>query len=319
MENPADALPSLHDNREVEPTGLRCSLAISTSSYASPSQASSPGTSSTIWTSTTPSPAPSSLKKAPGHQKESAVWWYIEENASGSCVCQVELPPTDKNPSGGICECVFKGKSTSTLKGHIRAFHPAEAAIMDAHDKEMNEKKKQERDNEAKMRQPKKAKAQQSSLAAIPQSSKWEPHRYDKNSPVYRKITEHLAFLVGITSVPNSIVENEAFRNLINQLDPRYAVPGRKTIGKEISKLAESMRANIMTHMSSARVIHFCVNSWSKRGQTSTYLRITAHFFSYENQESHTVLIGLREMLRRHTGDYIREVFTEVTEADQSR
>ena len=117
---------------------------------------------------------------------------------------------------------------------------------------------------------------------------------------------------MGTTSVPYSIVENEAFRNLIDQLDPRYSVPGRRTIGKEVNKLAESMRANIMAHMSSARMIHFCADNWSKRGQTSTYLGITAHFFSYENLQPHSVLIGLREMLRRHTGDYIREIFTEV-------
>ena len=206
MQDSAGALTSLHDDQEEEPTGERHLPAIRTSSGAGPSRPSSPGTSSTLWTSTTPSPAPSVLKKVPGRQKESAVWWYIEENAHGNCVCQVQLPRTAKNPFGGICEFPFKGKNTTTLKGHLRSHHPAEAAIMDAHDNELKEKRKEKKVKEASAREAKKAKSHQSSLAAIPPSSQWQPHRYDKESCVYHKITEHLAFSIGMIRVVLYIV-----------------------------------------------------------------------------------------------------------------
>ena len=97
-------------------------LAISMSSGAGFSQASSPRASSTVWTSTIPSTTPSLQKNCLGYRKESTV---VACRGNATCVPSAVLP-TDRM---GICEC-FKSKSTTTLKGLICAFHPPEAAIM---------------------------------------------------------------------------------------------------------------------------------------------------------------------------------------------
>ena len=59
--------------------------------------------------------------------------------------------------------------------------------------------------------------------------------KYEKNSDRYNYIRTKLAFFVGSTNVSNSIVENTAFlQSLLEALNPRYKVPGRTLIGKEI-------------------------------------------------------------------------------------
>ena len=58
--------------------------------------------------------------------------------------------------------------------------------------------------------------------------------KYDNKSQRYQLITRKLAVYVGSTSAPISLVENEEFRSFMITLDPRYPVPSRTLIGREI-------------------------------------------------------------------------------------
>ena len=49
---------------------------------------------------------------------------------------------------------------------------------------------------------------------------------YTKENPRYKSITRKLATFVAIANVPNNIVDNEEFQELIAELDDRYITPG---------------------------------------------------------------------------------------------
>jgi len=55
----------------------------------------------------------------------------------------------------------------------------------------------------------------------------------DNQSIKYKRITLHLAKIFGATNVPI----NAEFRELIQELDPRYNLPHRKKVGLEIDEL----------------------------------------------------------------------------------
>lgn len=69
------------------------------------------------------------------------------------------------------------------------------------------------------------------------------------------------------------------FKNVIHVLDPRYTVPSHNTLSREIEKLNDHMTSAIKFHLLSAIAINFTTNIWSKRGLTTSYLGVTAHFF----------------------------------------
>ena len=54
-----------------------------------------------------------------------------------------------------------------------------------------------------------------------------------------------MAIFIGSTNVPISLVENMEFQSLLEAIDPRYPVPGRTLIAKEIDKVLFVMKTNI--------------------------------------------------------------------------
>lgn len=107
--------------------------------------------------------------------------------------------------------------------------------------------------------------------------------KYKKGSNRYQFITRKLAFFVGSTNAANRIVEDAAFQSLLETLDARCSVPGRAVIGKEIDKLLLEMKLKIEASLAEARKINFCAEVWLKKGLSSSYLGVTAHFFSQHN------------------------------------
>lgn len=103
---------------------------------------------------------------------------------------------------------------------------------------------------------------------------------YSKHSSIMRK----LAIFVGSTNVASRIVENVEFKDLLHSMDPRYPTPGLTVINKELDEVMFELKAKISVHLQSATKISLCADIWSKKELTSTYLKITAHFFSSKYQ-----------------------------------
>ena len=75
---------------------------------------------------------------------------------------------------------------------------------------------------------------------------------YSKDSHQYKAVTRKLAIFVGSSNVANTIVENYEFVDLLEALDPRYPVPGRTALSKELNCVLIELKAKITTHLESA-------------------------------------------------------------------
>lgn len=80
-----------------------------------------------------------------------------------------------------------------------------------------------------------------------------------------QRITRRLAIFVGSSNVPNSLVENREFQSLLEALDPRYPIPGRTLLGREIEKVLFDMKANIRRVLSAAQKVSLCADIWTKK------------------------------------------------------
>ena len=88
-----------------------------------------------------------------------------------------------------------------------------------------------------------------------------------------------MAIFVCGTNVVNSIVENSIFQSLLEALDPRYPIPGQALIGKEIDKVMLDVKEKIASFLSQSHKVSLRADIWTKKGMSSSYLGITAHFF----------------------------------------
>ena len=145
----------------------------------------------------------------------------------------------------------------------------------------------------------------------VAESFKGKP-AYLKTSERCLTITRQLAIFIGGTNVLNSIVENEAFKSFVKSLDSRYPVPGRALISNELDKVVITLKQNMQALMSQARKVALCADIWSKRGLTSSYLGVTAHFFSRKDHRKHVVTLCVKRMPSPHTAVHVREKVEEV-------
>ena len=189
------------------------------------------------------SPAGSSVSRTAttGRPKKSPVWEYFDyDELQGKSLCQVlkVRPTSSDSDTSEICGHKIEGKWPTNLRQHLKKAHPdvySEVSKRDHTEEEKKTKKEAER-QKASLKV-----SQQLTLAQSLQSG----CAYDKSNHKYKAITRKLAIFVGTTSVPNSIVENLAFKDLLHTADPRYKVPSRTVVRKELESVYIEMRAKI--------------------------------------------------------------------------
>jgi len=109
-------------------------------------------------------------------------------------------------------------------------------------------------------------------------------------------------------------VDNLKFKDFLHTMDSGYTVPGRGAIGKEIDKVVIELKAKIGSFLLKANKISMCADIWSKRGITSSYLGVTAHFYCSKDHRRHNVTLAVRRMPLNHTGENIYELVESVLE-----
>ena len=233
-----------------------------------------------------------------GRPRDSFVWdhfIYVEEREKS--VCQVPL-----GEEGSICGKEINGRYPTNLKAHLKHTHP----IVHAEIQRKNEEKEKEKSRR------KSGEGASTQLKLSQTHSLRGGAKYAKESPRNKSITRKLATFVAIANVPNSIVDNEEFPELLAELDDRYVVPGQTSIGTEMDRLLMDLKAKVLARMNQARKLAICVDIWSKKGLTASFLGVTAHFFTPQDHKRHRVTLAVRRLASPHTADHVEAVVEEV-------
>ena len=195
------------------------------------------------------------------------------DSSSGKSVCQVpDLSTEDAEDSSSptLCGHAIPGKFPSNLRQHLKSHHGA------VYQELLRSKEKQKEEREALRSKTTHGPTpmSQRTLGEIVKSQR----KYEKESLKYQMITENLAMFVASSSVPNSIIENDEFRSLILTLDPRYQVPSRTLISIEIDHLLLALKGKFQSYLMDAQKVSICADVRTKKGMTTSYLGLTAHF-----------------------------------------
>ena len=72
------------------------------------------------------------------------------------------------------------------------------------------------------------------------------------------------------------------------------------------------LKAKVLVQMNQTRKVAICVNIWSKKGLTASFLGVTAHFFTPRDHKRHRVTLAVRRLASPHTADHVEAVVEEV-------
>lgn len=133
---------------------------------------------------------------------------------------------------------------------------------------------------------------------------------YDKSSKRYKDITDAVAFYIAKDMLPLSTVEKPGFKYLLNVLDPRYALPGRKYFSKTaIPKLYLKCKESVQQEILSAEYFATTSDLWSSR-TSEPYISLTIHFIDKE-WNLKTRCLETAYFPDDHTGEVIAEGLKE--------
>ena len=125
-----------------------------------------------------------------------------------------------------------------------------------------------------------------------------------------RKITILIGEMMALDCQPFSIVKDQGFISLLNQLQPHYKIPSRKYFSAMlIPELYAKCKETVEKVLQSQEYVALTSDIWSSCGYDSV-ISFTAHFITDKFVKSHC-LLQVSKFNDRHTGDNIALMFAD--------
>ena len=82
-------------------------------------------------------------------------------------------------------------------------------------------------------------------------------------------------------------------------------MPRRTALNKEIDKVLFELKQKITCLLRNARKINLTADIWTKKGMSSSFLGVTAHFFNRVDHKKYNITLAVRPFESPHTGNRI--------------
>ncbi|GBP12619.1 Zinc finger BED domain-containing protein 4 [Eumeta japonica] len=196
-----------------------------------------------------------------------------------------------------------KGRTTSSLKNHLKSMHTEEFTLFEKANKE-KALQKMKTDAGKSVTPLQEAKKQFSLEEVIQKANKW-----DVNNVNSKKIDKLIGEMIPLQNLPFNFVEGLGFRRLIQEIARRYNFRGRnfftefvckELYGKIAIKVKELLKK--FDHMS------FTSDIWSDPSSNASLLSLTCHGIASDFERS-SIILKCETFDDRHTGDIIAEKF----------
>ncbi|KAK2192686.1 hypothetical protein NP493_25g04019 [Ridgeia piscesae] len=136
--------------------------------------------------------------------------------------------------------------------------------------------------------------------------------KYSPTDPKQATFIKNIPVFVAGSLQSFSIVEDEGFRKLISDIDPRIVCPSRYHLStKLIPETSANIHRKLQLLLETTSDISVTVDLWSNR-QMRSFIGITAHFIS--DWELRSAVLACRRITGRHTADNISAQYEIVNE-----
>lgn len=221
----------------------------------------------------------------PLKNSDSAVWKYFSKSKiSSSCK---------------LCPYTMPNKFPGNAKKHLRKYHKEQGQEVDQADELKNQ-----------------AKHDQKQLTMM---ESWKgKNKYSHQHPKQRQFREALAWFAGCTTVSFGALQSPEFKQLILIVNPLLRIPATDTTKKDIESLFQKCVIAIKKAISEARKITISSDIWTKRGNRSSFLGITATFYHPVLKKKYHVVLAVKkfETVTHNSVDVMREMNAAIEKYD---
>jgi hypothetical protein len=246
-----------------------------------------------------------SFKITSGRKRDSTVWQHFSHDAvPNKSKCLVSTA------DGKQCGRMIAGKNTTNLMNHLKFNHASvHKEVVDAESAKKLAATTSKND-ESSPAMPNSSMQQQSLSSCLRKPSVWA-----RDSHEAKCRDQQLAKMIVSSGIQVRIVENQQFVEFCKILDPKYCVPGRTKINRQLKDNYEDCRSQVMAALSSTRRLTIGMDIWTKKGYSCSYLAISAALFHQKLREPIHIILNLDTIQHPHTGEMIGERLTSTLDA----
>uniref|UniRef100_A0A3P9J2Q6 DUF659 domain-containing protein n=1 Tax=Oryzias latipes TaxID=8090 RepID=A0A3P9J2Q6_ORYLA len=231
-----------------------------------------------------------------GRKRESPIWDFLEYNSVENKSKCLVVEAGDK-----ICGTLLKGKNPTNLKVHLKSAHKnANQQFLD----------------KLACRPPspeKEARAGNVNTGKKPNTSSMIMDCFDRrpnscwlvNTHEHQKREDALVNVFIETGMSTRLCESNAFKKFCTSLEPKFKTPGAARVNNLIGAKMDKAKQKLKDIIKEARMVTICVDCWSKRGLTASFMGVSACFYYPPGGQVHHALLNLHRMEHPHTGEAI--------------
>ena len=192
--------------------------------------------------------------------------------------------------------------STSSMNTHLKAIHPEEYGNY------LNKKHRVD-DTGSESSQSTIASSSSTTASSQPKISSFLASLRPISNADVENINYHLAYMICSDLQPFSLVEDEGFVEFCRALNPKYKVPSRKTLQKQLSSLYRKVLSFMRSHIQQAQSVAVTTDIWKSKSNRS-YLTTTAHYIV--NNELFNCSLDTLPITKDETADTLARMIEEI-------
>ncbi|CAG7824233.1 unnamed protein product [Allacma fusca] len=133
---------------------------------------------------------------------------------------------------------------------------------------------------------------------------------YASNHPKQIVLRKKLSILYGCTTISGNVMQTKEFKECFQALDPRIKIPATITIRRDFQVALKSAREKVKLMIKSVKRITISSDIWTKKGNRSSFLGVTATFFYPPLKKKINVILGVQKFSTstHKASDIIREM-----------
>ena len=99
--------------------------------------------------------------------------------------------------------------------------------------------------------------------------------------------------MIIVTCNPVKLVDNEAFRKFLNTLEPKFEIPASDKLNSLLNEKVTVLTRKLCDLISEGRRFTICLDGWTKKGLTASFLGISVCFFHSKSEKLIHALLNL--------------------------
>ncbi|KAL2085084.1 hypothetical protein ACEWY4_018404 [Coilia grayii] len=241
-----------------------------------------------------------------GRKRQSPIWDFFEYNSETDRSKCIVL-----EAGHNICGTVLKGKNPTNLKVHLRSSH------RDANSEYLAKvaacsSTPGATQSEITSRRP--TSIHETTIIDCFQGQT-DRSWWSVNTQEHHKRENALVHMFIQTGMSTRLCDSIAFRKFSAALEPKFRSPGAARVNNLIGAKMEKAKHKLKEIINDARKLTLCVDGWSKRGLTASFMGVSACFYYPPGGQVYHALLNLHRIEHPHTGESIARCIDETLDA----